>query len=193
MDKAEITYWLRLPDEDISLLTTQVSKVPEVGEVLHINSAIEMGFMKMKFSHLSDKQMNSLLPQENQRVKDDFVVVDVKRYLKTRYVGAKASELFAIESTSTSAQEAEIPVQYIIETFEVFVEPFKESELTESPIARVRNLLSPIVGSFDILNAIKKNPEKEKELMELFRSCLETASDSIPALLEIVRDDKNWK
>jgi len=199
-DKSTITYWLRQPGEDsgeaIDILKTITTKVPEVGEVVNINTNIESGWLKSRFSHLSENQLKALIRSEDSQLKGDFVVVDVKRWLKARHVPMSANEVFEIDtigSSSPSGISPEIPVEVITEDFEVFVEPFRHTELTETPIAKVRNLLGSLFGTFDMLSLIAEYPDKKDGLLELFKGHIEGTKESMEKLREIIGNDKNWR
>jgi hypothetical protein len=97
----------------------------------------------------------------------DFVVVEIKRIVKK--------------------------VGYELETFEVYIQSFRNTELTETPIAKVRNLLSPILSSFQMLELIKAHPDKEKQIIELIVGQLDVANESIVKLRELIGDSKLWK
>jgi hypothetical protein len=199
-DKSTITYWLRQPGEDsgeaIDILKTITTKVPEVGEVVNINTNIESGWLKSRFSHLSEKQLKAFIRSEESQLKGDFVVVDVKRWLKTRHVPISADEVFEIDTTKSSnpsRKSTELPAEVTTEDFEVFVEPFRHTELTETPIAKVRNSLGSIFGMIDMLSLIGEHPDKEKELLELFKDSIKDTKESMARLRELIGNDKNWR
>lgn len=200
-DKTNITYWLQLPGEEnegleIYIMSTEMSKVPSAGEVINFDTRFEKEWAESVFSHLSEQQKKSFFPREESQIKGDFVVVSVKRYIKVKYYSEEASRVFSnisIGSNGTSMISPKIPVSYNIECFEVFVQPFRNTELTETPIARVRNLLGPLFGIIDMLNLIAEHPEKEKELLELFKGNIKSTKESIMKLREIIGNDENWK
>jgi len=194
-DKTEIRYWLREPGEEgveTHIMRTMTYKVPEVGEVIHFDTVADKGWLERSFNHLPDYQKVAFFPKQEIQIEGDFVVVSVKRYLKEKYSSAEFHSVFQSELTGRH-KGPEIPTGNVIEEFEVFIQPFQHSELTETPIAKVRNLLSPILGSFKIIELIKQNPGREKEIIELLVGGLDVANESIEKLLKIVRDDKNWK
>ncbi len=194
-DKTEISYWFKESEEskvEILIMRTMTSKVPDVGEIIHINTIVDEDWLNNSFNHLPDFQKKAFFPLKEKQIKGKFVVKSVNRYIKTEYFSKEFHSVFHSQSTGV-VKGPEIPAECIHETFEVFIEPFKHSDLTESPIAKVRNLLGSVFGAFDILNTIKANPDKEQELMELFKSSLETANESIPKLRELLKDNKNWK
>lgn len=203
INKTKITYWLQLPGEDsgmeTELLSTFTSKVPESGEVINIETKFDLEWAEQRFKSLSTHDKQIFFPKLDKQVKGDFVVVTVKRFLEVRYHPAPISKVFAgigstFNSTSVSMMEdREIPVGEEYETFEVFVQPFKHSELTETPIAKLRNLLGPMFGTFDLLNLVKEHPDKEKELRDMFFKNLETANETMPKIRELIGNDKNWK
>lgn len=199
-DKSTITYWLVQPGEDkgepMQVLKTKTIKTPQVGEVINIDTQLEKGWLKSRFNHLSENQLKALVRSEESQLKDDFVVVDVKRWIKTRHVPMSANEVFEIDtigSSSPSGISPEIPVEVVNEDFEVYIEPFRHTELTEKPIAKVRNLLGSLFGTFDMVSLIAEHPDKQKELLELFKGHIADTKQSIDRLREIIGDDKNWK
>ena len=123
-DKSEISYVIEAAGdlEEISLLTTDAIKVPEVGEVIHINTKFDFDELKMRHSDLTEEQISNFLPSEEKRVKGNFVVTDVKRWLDIRYTKDNV-EYFSIGTIATLAKE--VPTQRIIETFEVYIKPVK--------------------------------------------------------------------
>jgi len=199
-NKYTTTYWLQNPGEEgseIKLLETSTTKVPERGEVISIKTDFDQTWAEVRFKNLSEHDRQIFFPKEEVQVKGDFVVVEVKRFLKISYYSKSISEVFGhapVASPTTSMMDLrEIPVGDEIENFEVFVQPFKHSELTETPIAKLRNLLGPIFGTIDILNLTKEHPEKEKELREMFFDSLKTANDTMPKIRELIGNDKNWR
>ena len=199
-DKSTITYWLRQPGEDsgteTDILVSEVNKVPEIGERLRINTFLDMNDLSREFSHLSEKQIKSLVRKDESQIRGEFVVVDVKRWLKIKHESRKASDIFQIDvlgSNGTSMISPEIPSEYTIENFEVYIEPFRHTELTETPIAKVRNSLGSIFGMIDMLSLIGEHPDKEKELLELFKDSIKDTKESMARLRELIGNDKNWR
>lgn len=196
-DKSTIRYWLREPGEEdagINLFTTNTTKVPEKGEVININSLIDKIWIESRFAHLSEKQLKALLPSEEKQVRGNYVVVDVKRWLKTSHhpYAASGSD-FAFVSENSTVTSTVIPVESVKEDFEVFIEPFRHTELTETPIAKLRNALTPVFGIADLVTAMIEHPEKEKELIDLLKGSLGVTRECIDKSRELLRNDKNWK
>lgn len=126
-DKSEISYVINSDGDlpDIELLTTETVKVPEVGEVIHFNTHFDFDRISYQHPDLTEKQINALLPTEEKKVRGNFVVKDVKRYLSIRYVGEDINSgdlrLGGLNGTVNFIRK--IPVQKVVETFEVFIEP----------------------------------------------------------------------
>lgn len=198
-DKSTIRYWLRTPGEEggeINLLSTSAINVPKVGEIINIKTTVDKQWLEIRFRHLSDKQRNALTRDESEQVKDDFVVVDVKRWIKTQLVPVEANDAFGIENNGTSAKSPEIPMEIVIEEFEVYIEPFRHTELTETPIAKLRNKMGSIYGYFQALKAIRdaKATESHKEAMKvLVKSMEEQAFEDIEDIVDFIKDENIWK
>jgi len=202
-NKSTIRYWLREPGEDsgaeIEILSTVTIKVPEVGEVVNINTTIESSWLKSRFSYLSEKQLKALVRSEDSQLRGDFVVVDVKRWLKTRHIPMSSKDVFEIDtigSSDISGRGPEIPVEVITEEFEVYIEPFRHTELTETPIAKLRNLLGPMSGYFqmlEIINEMDENDENKAGMYELLSQSAKQSSDTMDKILELVKNQKIWK
>jgi len=196
-DKSTITYWLRQPGEEdggINLLTTNTIKVPEKGEVINIETLIDKTWIETRFAHLSEKQLNALLPSEDKRVRGDYVVAEVKRWLKTSHYPYRVSGSdFALVQENTTSTSTVIPVESVKEVFEVFIEPFRHTELTESPIAKLRNSLTPVFGIVDLVTAMIEHPDKEKELIDLLKGSLGVTRECIDKSRDLLKNDKNWR
>lgn len=195
-NKTEIRYWLKDGDNEIDILATETSRVPEVGEVISFGHHWNEERANRAYSHLDDSLKKTFFPKPETLLDDDYVVVSVKRYISVDYVRTKVSEVFSGAlgfSNSTSMVVPDVPIANNKEQFEVFIKPFQHSELTETPIAKVRNLLSPVLGSIKMIELIKQNPGREQEIIELLKSSLDVANENIEKLLKIVKDDKNWK
>ena len=64
----------------------------------------------------------------------------------------------------------------------------------ESPIAKVRNSLSPIVNYFFMIKELETNKEDEEELKKFLEQELnQIQNHSLPRLLELIQDNENWK
>ena len=127
-NKSRITYWILEIGQDageaIDILSTEVVKVPVVGEIINFNTKIDKDRLKMKFRHLTEKQLNAFLPIEEKQIRGQFVVTKVSRWLETSQVSVKSSsfEIVSTEEGSTSNFDPEIPVECVHEVFEVFMQ-----------------------------------------------------------------------
>lgn len=195
-NKTEISYWLDADGEQTLIMNVEVSKVPEKGEKISFDNNWDNDRAERIYSHLSEKQKKTFFPKPEVLLSDYYMVTSVNRYIKIDYIKTKLSSVFpgySLASESPSMQEPEIPIQMVRETFEVMLKPYQECELNATPISKVRNLLGSILGSFEILKLVKEHPEKEAELMEMFKSSSETAIESIPELRDILSNENNWK
>lgn len=197
-DKSTISYWLVQPGEDlgeaIDIMSTNTFKVPEKGEVIHINSKSDTTNLQHRFSHLKPDQLRRFIPIEEKLVDGDFVVVDVKRWIKICYYPEKLNNLFPLESSNiTSNTSVDVPISYEVENFEVYVQPFRNTELTETPIAKLRNKMSPIYGYLQVVKAMRDKETDSEELGNLFKEMQNQAIDSIEDIVEFMRNDKIWK
>ena len=195
-NKTEIRYWLIDGEEETDIVGIPTSKVPEVGEVINFGHHWDEDRANRVYEHLDDAHKKAFFPKKEKLITGEYVVVSVNRYITIDYVKTKVSEVFEgvkSFSNSTNYQIVEIPTLNTIEVFEVFIEKFKHSELTETPIAKVRNLLGSLFGTFDMISLIAENPDKEKEILELLKGHIEDAKEPMTRLREIIGDDKNWK
>jgi hypothetical protein len=200
-DKSTISYWLVLPGENedtaTDILTTPTQKVPEIGEVININTKVDKESLSLQFSHLNEESIRRFIPAKERQVKNDFVVYDVKRWIKTVYYSEDSNKIFYPEaSNSTSGAGTRIPMSYEVENFEVYVHPFQNSELTETPIAKLRNLLSPMSGYFqmlEIINEMDENDDKKAEMHVLLNKVAKQSSKTMDKILELVEDQKIWR
>lgn len=200
-DKSTISYWLVLPGEDlgtaIDILTTPTQKVPEVGEVIHINTKIDKESLQREFSHLNEETFRKFMPTQEKQVKNNFVVYDVKRWIKTVYYSEDSNKLFHHESSSvTAGVGTRVPMSYEVENFEVYVHPFQHSELTETPIAKLRNLLGPMYGYFqmlEVVNGMDESDDKKAEMHVLLNKAAKQSSETMDKIIELVKDQKIWK
>jgi hypothetical protein len=197
MDKTKIRYWLRGIGEERGLekhiMTTGTAKVPEVGEVINLNTTFERYPILREYDDiLGEENIIKMLRKPEDEVKGDFVVVEVKRWIKIFHGPQQRNSYLDCEGNKTSFWSVG-PCEYFNEDFEVFIEPFRHTELTETPIAKLRNQLTPILGAIDMLELITEFPEKEKELIDLFKSSLPTLQVSIEKVRELVKNSKNWK
>lgn len=194
-NKTEITYWLSPAGEKnptVMLLSTITSKVPEVGEVIGFDTRFDRVWGEGMFRHLSEEQMEIMFPKEDTQILGKFLVVNSQRFIREDWYACESDKLFNT-STAVNLKGPKLPVSRSIETFEITIEPFRETELTETPIAKLRNLMGPIFSAMDMVNLISEHPDKEKELMELLRTGIETNRHFLDKAREFIRDDKNWK
>ena len=86
----------------------------------------------MHHRELTEKQIKALLPSVEEKVRGNFVVTDVKRYVEVRYVekdinwfsdGLSSFAIKTLLDNSTTGVNFKIPCQKVIETFEVFIKP----------------------------------------------------------------------
>jgi hypothetical protein len=155
-DSTEITYWLSKPGEataEVQIISTITSKVPSKGEVINLETLIDTEWAERVFTENALK----ILPQKESCVNGDFVVVDVKRFIRR--------SVYKGDWTDKGAILKDIPLSKNYETFEVIIEPFRHTELTETPIAKLRNVLTPIFGVVEMLKLTQEFPDKEKELL----------------------------
>lgn len=194
-NKTQITYWLSPAGENnptVQIISTITSKVPEVGEVIGFDTRFDRVWAEANFKHLSERQMDMMFPKDETQILGKFLVVNSQRFIKELWFSAEASEVFGIEPIS-DFNKTKIPVSRSIETFEITIEPFRETELTETSIARLRNLLGPVFNAMDMIQLISEHPDKEKELMEILRAGAETNRHFLEKARNFIRDDKNWK
>lgn len=195
-NKSEITYWLVQPGEDlgtaIDITRTMTTKVPEVGEVINLNTSVDYESLYRRFIHLTPEQINGFICPKDSQVKGDFVVYSVKRWIKTASYAGKLSEAFP-SYQNTSDIEPDVPLSYEKETFEVYIQPFRNTELTETSITKLRNKMSPVYGYLQVVKAIKDKEIDSEELGELFNKLQNQAVDSIEDVVDFMRDEKNWK
>lgn len=188
-DKTEISYWLSQSGENNPLdliLTTNTSKVPEIGEVIHFRTLYDKEWAEVTFKEDYKKK---LLPLDETCLLGHFLVVGSKRFIKRDIFEGNLETQFS----NGKGVMYDTPVECIIETFEITIEPFRETELTETPIAKLRNALNPIFGVVEMLKMTQQFPEKEKEILDLFRSTLQ---NDIESSLEKAREllkNNNWK
>lgn len=200
-DKSTISYWLVQPGEEldtaVDILTTPTQKVPEVGEVIHINTKVDKESLQRQFSHLNEETFRKFIPIQEKQVKNDFVVYDVKRWIKTVYYSEDSNKLFYQNSSNVTAGiGTQIPVSYEVENFEVYVQPFRHTELTETPIAKLRNLLGPMAGYFqmlEIVNEMDEGDEKKADMHALLNKAAKQSSETMEQILELVKDQKIWR
>jgi hypothetical protein len=131
--EAELNYWIK-SDEDsdfnVEVMSTDCTKVPEVGEVIHINNEFDMDWAEHVFGDENwMRNYESLgfrkpphIPDQETCVRGYFKVVSVRRYITKRYHKGLLTDIFKnIKSNSA------IPIATTREVFEVFLEPTKEN------------------------------------------------------------------
>lgn len=197
-DKSKITYLLReagSEDTDgINILTTGCTKVPEVGEVININTKIDREELLIRFREVTGESLQDWLRKDEAQIKGDFVVVSVKRWFNVSHSPSTPYSLpSTLKSSNTSVNYRSFPVEHTIENFEVMVEPFRHTELTETPIAKLRNKMSPIYGYFQLLKAIRDKEIDFEAAGELFTKLERQAIDSVDDVVDFIKDKKIWK
>jgi len=197
-DKSKISYWLKEPGDDsppaVHLLTTECTKVPEVGEVIGIDTKIDREHLIIKHSEINGESLQKFLRSEDKQVDGDFVIVHVKRWFKVFHKTVNPKELpLGLQSNSTSIFYNRFPEEYTVENFEVFIEPFRHTELTETPIAKLRNKMSPIYGYMQVLKAIRDKEIKVTEMGELFEKLQNQAIDSVDDIVDFIKNKDIWK
>ena len=131
--ESEVNYWIKSDEEsdfNINVLSTDCTKVPEIGEVIHINNQFDMEWAERVFygeNWLHNyKDMGFVrpphLPDPETCVRGYFKVVSVKRYITKRYYKGSLSDIFKEIKSKSS-----IPISTTIEIFEVFLEPTTEN------------------------------------------------------------------
>lgn len=200
-NKTEIRYWLKGEEVDLDILATEPSKIPQKGEIINFGHRWNYELANRVYSDLDEKQKETFFPKEETLLNGEYIVTQVTRYITVDYARTKIPDIFpgtiGMKSSTSVNFIAEIPVSFYIEVFEVFIEPFKNSELTESPIAKVRNLLGPITQHFTMLEMqeeYKNYDEDVKKAMEkLMQENIKLCITSMEKLTRIIKDDKNWE
>lgn len=197
-DKSTITYWLRQPGEDsgpaVNILTTNCTKVPQVGEVIGIDTKIDREKLLIKYKGVTGESLQKWLRSDEKQIDGDFVVVHVKRWFKVYHKNSAPTTLpSGLVSSNDSKHYIKYPEEYTVENFEVFVEPFRHTELTETPIAKLRNKMSPIYGYMQILKAIRDKEIEVKEMGELFEKLQNQAIDSVDDIVYFIKNKDIWK
>jgi hypothetical protein len=130
--KSEINYWIKSEEEsdfDINVMSTECTKVPEVGEVIHISNEFDKDWAERVFS--DEKWFNNYkemgfkrpphMPDPETCVKGYFKVISVRRYITMRYHSGLLSDIFKEINSKSS-----IPISTTLENFEVFIEPISK-------------------------------------------------------------------
>jgi len=130
--ESEINYWIKSEEDsdfNIEVMSTECTKVPEVGEVIHINNEFDTEWAKNVFGDedwfKNYKELGfkkpPYIPDSENCVRGNFKVVSVKRYITKRHYKGLLSDVFT-EANSNSS----IPLSTTLEVFEVFIEPFEQ-------------------------------------------------------------------
>jgi hypothetical protein len=130
--KSEINYWIKSEEEsdfDINVMSTECTKVPEVGEIIYINNEFDKDWAEITFS--DEKWLNNYkemgfikpphIPDPETCVRGYFKVISVRRYITMRYHSGLLSDVFKDVNSKSS-----IPISTTLENFEVFIEPFEQ-------------------------------------------------------------------
>lgn len=195
-EKSTISYWLKKPGEEggeIKFLTFETSDVPKVGEVVNINTKINREDLLIQYRHLDGELLRNFLRKDEEQVKGDFVVVHVKRWLSISHADRNTRDLPIGLQNSTTSYYVSYPAEQLRENFEVFVEPFRHTELTETPIAKLRNKMSPIYGYMQVLKSIRDKDITVEEMGDLFKELQNQAIDSIEDIVDFIRNKEIWK
>lgn len=200
-DKTEISYWLKSEGGEESILSTETSKVPEKGDIIGFDHNWDGERANRTYEHLNEEQKKAFFPKSKKLIEGDYVVTSVKRYIKNYYIKTKISAVFegvSVFSNSTGGtfiNDSEVPISYIRECFEVFIEPIKEVEVA-TPISIVRNLFGPIATHFQLIkekdNEIFFDQDIKAGLDKIRAENLAVCLEVIEELTKIVKDDKNW-
>lgn len=196
--KSTITYSLReIGSEEpvaIPILTTECTKVPEVGEVIGIDTKIDRESLIIKYKDIKGESLQKWLRSDESQIQGNFVVVDVKRWFEVFHKPSTPSHLpIGLESSTTATNYRSFPEEYTVETFVVYIEPFRHTELTETPIAKLRNKMSPLYGYLQVVKAMRDKEIDSEQMGELFKEMQNQAIDSIEEIVEFMRNDKIWK
>jgi len=127
--ESEVNYWIKSEDSDefnIEVMSTNCTKVPEIGEIIHINSEFDMDWAQRIFE--DENWMHNYremgfnrpphIPDPETCVRGYYKVVNVNRYITKRYHRGYLSDI--IKDTSSKSF---IPISTTLEVFEVFIEP----------------------------------------------------------------------
>lgn len=109
MNVSEVTYWEWLGEDQHSELICTVAslKVPQVGEVIHINTQGNEDWYRANFPN--DPEMRFF----NKGVRGTFIVRSIERYIKSYDIVVKETDL---------GNKFEFPGKKIVENFEVHLE-----------------------------------------------------------------------
>ena len=107
---ARIDYWLE-GEVEVEVLLADCYKVPELGEVIHIDTLGD------KEWHLSQFKTDRFF---NEGLSGNFEVTSVKRFIRTFDV---------IVEEKTEKGTFKLPSKKVVETFEVFLKPYSQRSL----------------------------------------------------------------
>jgi hypothetical protein len=130
--ESEINYWIKSEEDsdfNVEVMSTECTKVPEVGEVIHINNEFDTEWAKNVFGdedwfkNYKERHFKKPphIPDPETCVRGYFKVVSVKRYITKRYHKGLLSDVFKELNSKAS-----IPISTRLEVFEVFIEPFEQ-------------------------------------------------------------------
>lgn len=130
--ESQINYWIKSEESyefDVEVMSTECTKVPEVGEIIYINSEFDTewaeGIFKDENWFKNYRQLGFKkpphMPNPETCVRGNFKVVRVKRYITKRYYRGLLSDVFTEVNSKSS-----IPLSKTLEVFEVFIEPTSE-------------------------------------------------------------------
>lgn len=132
--ESEVNYWIKSEEDsdfNVEVMSTDCTKVPEVGEIVYINSEFDTEWAESvfkdenwfsKYQNLGFKKP-PYIPDPETCVRGNFRVVSVKRYITQRYYRGLLSDIFKESNSKVS-----IPLSKTTEVFEVFIEPASEGE-----------------------------------------------------------------
>lgn len=133
---SEINYWIKTEDSDyfnINVLSTECTKVPEVGEIIYINNKIDEDWLDNIFGDerwMTDYESMGFrkpphIPEKEEMVRGHFKVVEVSRTFRVDYYRGSLADVFTdLEGNQKKAAESvSIPISITREIFEVFIEP----------------------------------------------------------------------
>jgi hypothetical protein len=130
--ESQINYWIKSEESDdfnVEVMSTDCTKVPEVGEIIYINSEFDTDWAESIFKDegwlKNYKELGfrkpPYIPDPETCVRGDFKVVSVKRYITKRHYRGLLSDVFKEVSSKSS-----ILLSTTLEVFEVFIEPFEQ-------------------------------------------------------------------
>jgi len=105
---ARIDYWLKKDGEEIDILSTDCYKVPQIGEVIHLDTKSDRDWHMANFN--TDRFWR-------EGVRGYFEVVSVNRSIRT---------FDTTHDEKIEKKTFRLPSQRVVETFEVFVKPHND-------------------------------------------------------------------